>query len=427
MGLFSKDKNDNLYDYLDKEVDKAEIKAVCCNKINEIKFMKLALYIVSTYIASAISTCEFKIYDNDKKEAKNRTYYKLNINPNPNDTATRLKYMFTKKLVLEGKSLVIRYLDNIYFASSYNLANDSILGYEFDNVTIQNHCIKERFTRETSFYFELDDEKVKSILDSINDKYKKMVSDAMKVYQKSINNKWKLKVDVMKQGEPNFEADFKNYVETQLKDFITGDEGVFPELNGYVLEKFDNGNDKTDSSDIRNLRKDIFDMVAQTFKMPPSMMYGNVSNLKEVANQFITFTVKPIAKMIGEEITRNLFTEAEILANNKVEVDISSINYKDIFDIANGVEKLISNGVSNIDEVRKMINLPIINTEFSKQYWMTKNYSKIEEMMEAVNNNNNENANTFVEDENFSNNDNTSTNNSNNDLDSTKKGGGNNE
>ena len=53
MGLFTK-RNDTLYDYLDKEVDKAEIKAICANDINDIKFMRLAIHIVSSYIASAI-------------------------------------------------------------------------------------------------------------------------------------------------------------------------------------------------------------------------------------------------------------------------------------------------------------------------------------------------------------------------------------
>lgn len=391
MGLFTKDKKGNLYDYLDEKVDKAEIKAICSNEINEIKFLKLALYIVSTYISSAISTCEFKIYNNKKESIRDTTYYKLNVGPNPNDTATRLKYMLTKKLVQEGKSLVVKYKNYLYVANSFSFASESILGYEFDNVTIQkSEIIDKKFNRNTSFYFELDDEKVKSILNEVDENYKSLVSYAMKVYRKAISNKWKLKIDSVKQHDPNFEKEFERYVKEQLKEFITGDEGVYPELNGYILEHLDDGDNKTDSSDIRNLRKDIFDMVAQAFKMPPSMMYGNVSNLKEVVNQFITFTVKPIAKMIGEEITRTLFSEQEVLKGKHVEVDISTINYKDIFDIATGVDKLISNGVANIDEVRAMINLSKLNSDFSKQHWITKNYSKVEDVMNAESENNGE-------------------------------------
>ena len=148
--------------------------------------------------------------------------------------------------------------------------------------------------------------------------------------------------------------------------------------------------------------------------MPPSMMYGNISNLKEVVNQFIAFAVKPFATLIGEEMTRTFFSENEILEENKrVIVDISTINYRDIFDVATGLDKLISDGVANIDEVRPLVNLPVLGTEFSQQYWMTKNYSKIEDMMKEheptkkdsivkndnsnLDNNNNDNSNENVD------------------------------
>ena len=413
MGLFTK-RNDTLYDYLDKEVDKAEIKAICANDINDIKFMRLAIHIVSSYIASAISTCEFKVYDKDGI-VKDTTYYKLNFAPNPNDTATRLKYNMVKKLIQDGESLVVQHNNNLYFAESFGFESESINGYKFNNVVVQKTTLNKKFDRKTSFYFRLDDEKIKSFLSDIDEKYKSLVSCASKAYKKALNNKWKLKIDSAKQHDPKFQEEFETYVKEQLKDFLESDSAVYPELNGYQLEHLDDGTaDKTDSSDIRNIRKDIFDMVAQAFKMPPSMMYGNISNLKEVVNQFIAFAVKPFATLIGEEITRNFFTENEILKKNKrVIVDISSINYRDIFDVATGLDKLISDGVANIDEVRPLVNLPVLGTDFSQQYWMTKNYSKIEDMMKEqeptkkdsivkndnsnLDNNNNDNSNENVD------------------------------
>ncbi len=380
MRLWKK-RDEDIFDYLDSKVDRAKLQSCCSHEINEINFLKLAVYIVSTYIATAISTCEFKVYNSDGL-IKDINYYKLNVSPNPNDTGTKLKYKMVKELVQNGESLVVQYKNNLYFAEYFGYASESILGYEFDNVTIQNEPIAKEFNRKTSFYFSFDDEKVKSLLDTIDVKYKELLSCATKVYKNSLSNKWKLKIDTAKQNDPTFEEEFNDFVTSQLKEFLTSDEGVYPELNGYNLERLEKTDSKSDSSDIRNIRKDIFDMVSQSYKMPVSMMYGNVTNLKEVINQFITFAVKPYASLIGEEITRTLYTEQEILDGNRVEVDISSINYKDIFDIANGIDKLISTGIANIDETRKMVNLPVLDTEFSKQYWMTKNYSKIEEAVQ---------------------------------------------
>ena len=88
--------------------------------------------------------------------------------------------------------------------------------------------------------------------------------------------------------------------------------------------------------------------------------------------------------MIGEEITRVFFTEEEILDGSRVEIDVSSINYRDIFDVADKLDKLIYSSVSDIDEARKLINLPELNTEWSKQHWMTKNNGKVEDVMNGV-------------------------------------------
>ena len=182
MRLFNR-KNDSIYDYLDREVDKADIKAVCSNEINEIKFLNLALYIVSTYISSAISSCEFKVY-NKGKESKDTIYYKLNVSPNPNDTSTRLKYNFVKQLVQEGETLVVNYKNNLYFADSYSRIDKPITGHEFESVSILNESLfNKKFTRRTSFYFEFDNEKVKDILNTINERYKDLVSCATKAYK----------------------------------------------------------------------------------------------------------------------------------------------------------------------------------------------------------------------------------------------------
>lgn len=387
MGLFKKDNSDNLYDYLDKNVDRADIKAICSGNINEIQFLKLAINIVSTYIASAISTCEFEVYEKDK-ETKNTIYYKLNYSPNPNDTASRLKFLLVKELVQKGESLVIKKGNYLYFAESFSVEEKLINGYKFGGVTIQEMPLAETFKKKNVFYFKLDSESVKDLLEIVNNKYKELVSCASKAYRKAINNKWKMKIDSVKSGDPNFQEEFDNYVTSQLQSFLTTDEGVFPELNGYELEHLDDGSDKTDSSDIRNLRKDIFDMVAQAYKMPVSMLYGNVTNLKEVINQFITFSIKPIAEMISEEMTRVFYSEDEILKGSKILINISSINYRDIFDVADKIDKLIYSSVTNIDESRRLLNLPTLNTKWSQQHWMTKNNGRIEDVMNGVDNSN---------------------------------------
>lgn len=382
-----------LFGYISKNVSEADIVKENEDSINTIKYMKLALQIVSSYISTALASCEFKVFEKNIP-VKDITYYRLNISPNPNETGTKLKHRFVKKIIDDGEALIILHKNYLYLADSFNCCKESMLGNEYDSVQINDETLQKKFNQRTSFYLQFGDENIKSILNEIDAQYSKIIDTAMKLYYKSLSNKWKIKIDSMKQNDPKFQEEFENYVKNQLEKFIKTNDNVYPELNGYSLEKFNEGNTQTDTSDIRNLRKDIFDMVALAYKMPPSMMYGNISNLKEVVNQFITFSIKPYATLIGEEFTRKLFSQDEILNGNSVQVDISTINYKDIFDVANGIEKLVSNAVANIDEVRPLINLPPLNTEYSKQYWLTKNYEKIEDAMNRQSSEENSNKNT---------------------------------
>ena len=101
--------------------------------------------------------------------------------------------------------------------------------------------------------------------------------------------------------------------------------------------------------------------------------------MNEIVKVFLTFCIDPIADMLSEEITRKTSgTYEEWAKGNYVKVDTSTINHIDILDIAEKADKLISSGTCCIDEVRGIIGLQPLNTEFSKTHFITKNYDTAE-------------------------------------------------
>lgn len=70
---------------------------------------------------------------------------------------------------------------------------------------------------------------------------------------------------------------------------------TYVEYDDGILEEQSTKSPKT-SDDFVNIRKDIFEMVGQAFKIPMSMMMGNITNLKEVCDVFLTFGVKSAGK-----------------------------------------------------------------------------------------------------------------------------------
>ena len=108
-------------------------------------------------------------------------------------------------------------------------------------------------------------------------------------------------------------------------------------------------------------------------------MLGNITNMNEIVKVFLTFCIDPIAEMLSEEITRKTYPGyLEWSKGNYVKVDTSTINHIDILDVAEKADKLIASGTCCIDEVREIIGFDKLNTKFSQQHFITKNYDTAE-------------------------------------------------
>ena len=55
--------------------------------------------------------------------------------------------------------------------------------------------------------------------------------------------------------------------------------------------------------------------------------------------------------------------------------------HTDIMSVAESVDKLVSCGALNIDDVRELLGFNPLETEFSKTHWMTKNYSTAQDVV----------------------------------------------
>ena len=91
---------------------------------------------------------------------------------------------------------------------------------------------------------------------------------------------------------------------------------------------------------------------------PEIVVYVAVQNAKNVV-QYGGTVAAPIA--------RNIF--------------LSAI---DILDIANAIDKLLSSGFTCINDLRILIGLDPIDEEWANQFFMTKNYAPIEELLNAL-------------------------------------------
>lgn len=364
-----------LFNFMEKKVTLEELSAILRENLERVAFRELAIHIAISYIANTLSKCEFKVYENGA-EVKNRLYYLLNVNPNPNENSSQFINHFIENYYYKGGALLFKHGSDLQCADSFDVDNANPLKpFEYKNIVCGTSGQLRRTLRASDvFHIKLDNREVKKLVDAVNIEYGKVADAAIKCFKRTNNKKYKYLLDQYQAGDGNFKKLYEEQLKGQLEEFLKSEgDAVLPKYNGIDLVEFSATNPQS-SADIVSIRKEMFEVTAQGFLVPLPLLYGNMTNLKDIVSQFLTFCIDPLGEMIGEEITRKSYSFDEWNRGCFVRVDSSSISHVEMLEVADKVDKLVSSGVLCIDELRGVLGFNALNTEFSREHFMTKNY-----------------------------------------------------
>lgn len=347
---------------------------------------KMALYIASSYITNALSKCEFKTYEGGVS-VKNELYYALNISPNPNQSGSHFVNTLVDKIIYEGHSLMVqpsKARNNYYIADTFSPDPHPLGENLFSGVTVEKEQLPGKFKASDVCYFRLEDREPRAIVNDMYAEMGQLLGMAMSAYKNSNGERFTFERETLQQGVREDVKKSAEELNDLLRDFIRHPHGIMPLYKGQSLKRLENNGVAT-SKDVIDLRRDIFEMTANAFKIPQSMMYGNMTNVDEIMNQFITFSIDPIADMIGKEMTRKFYPFLVWDGGrNRITVDTTKINHVDIFNVAEKAEKLVSSGLFSIDNTLDAMGADMLNTEFSQAHWITKNYSLVQDALDQL-------------------------------------------
>lgn len=367
----------NLFNFLEKKMTNAEFATIVVKAMQETAFREIALHIATSYIANTLSKCEIKTYE-EGAEAHGKLYYLLNVSPNANENSSQFINKVIERLFYRGEALIIPQNDMLYCPDSFDCdESNPTREFVYKNITFGSTNARKHYRASEVFRFKLDNVHTRNLVDALNDRYGDLMSLAIESYRRTNGRKYKLILEQYRAGDPAFNEVFEKVIKQQLKTFIENNNAVYPQFKGMTLEEF-SPRAAGNSNDIIALRKEIFEITAQAFKIPLSMMYGNITNMNEIVKVYLSICIDPIADMISEELTRKYYSFDEWKKGYRIEVDTSCINHVDILEVADKVDKAISSGLCCIDELRKRTNLNPLDTDFSKAHFITKNYELAE-------------------------------------------------
>lgn len=375
-------------DFLGLRVTQAEIEPAAGSGVESelaaaTYFKAIALATAISYKANALAMCLFRVYENGK-EVNDDLWYRLNVEPNNNQNSAQFWCELVERLCMRGDALVVPVGDSFYVADSYSREEHPLEQDIFSGIVVGNANLIRKYRANECMFFKLADKNISCYVESMLDSYSTLMAAAMAAYKATSGQKYKLVMERGLTGSLKDEDKAEAMLKRNLKTFIENANSVYFETKGSHLEpvKVENAVEPTDISD---LRKEIYDSAAIAFKVPKSIMYGDMTNMGDLVNTMLTFSVDPEAKMISDEVTRKNFEPDEIMAGSKVKVDTTTIKHIDIFDAAGPASQLMSYGVFCINDVLKALGYEPISDPIADKRFITKNLGAVEDVLRDAN------------------------------------------
>lgn len=368
----------------EKEDKKVDYKFVCQKLASEIMIRELAFNMVVNKISSALSKCKVNVYYNGKR-AKDEEWYRWNIQPNINQSANQFWSKLIYYLYNYNEALVITRGNELYVADSYVKNEDyAFFEHTFTGVTINGYALNKTYRMSEVFYFELNNRNIRNYLNGTLQLYSELINAAYSSYLVANGNKGVLKIDQFAENSEDFTEQFNQLLNEDFKTFFSNANAVLPLYEGFEYTQLDNKGTQSTTRDFKALLDDVISMTANAFNVPSSIANGTVQDTSKAIDEFLTFCIDPLIEMLTDEMNRKSFSPYQIINGYYFKFNTLAIKHIDILDIANAIDKLLSSGFTCINDLRILIGLDSIDEEWANQFFMTKNYAPIEELLNAL-------------------------------------------
>jgi len=341
-----------------------------------------AIHSAISLIANSVSKCEFKTYAKGV-EFKGDVYYKWNVEPNKNQNSSQFLQVLITKLLFKNEVLLLPIGDQLIIADSFYQDEFAIKENTFSSITSGTMSFDKVYNMSDVYYYKLGNTDIRALLSNLIVGYNDLLNMSIGKYNRSGGRKGILDIDATASSNKEFHEKLDTLMNTRFKKYFEAENAVLPLEKGYKYEeKGGEGSKKSTSeiADIAMITKEIFERVGQGFKIPPALLRGDIADIGATTDNFLTFCVDPLVDMLGEENNRKTYGKVAFLAGNYMRIDTTTIKHIDLFSISESFDKLIASGGYSIDELRVKAGDVALNTPWSMQHVITKNYQKIESL-----------------------------------------------
>lgn len=259
---------------------------------------RMALQTCIEFVARTIAQSEFRITDNHKI-IKDGMYYKLNIRPNTDLSATDFWQKVIYKLIDKNEVLiVVSDTKDLLIVDDFERVEYALYSDVFKHVVIGEYEYKRIFKMDEVIYLNYNNEKLRNFTDSLFDDYGEIFGKMIGAQMRNYAFKGVLKLDSKKTPSKEEAEKQKEYVRSIFDGFANKSIAIAPLMENMEFQDLSNSNKGNNApfDDIDKLIKSILDIVARAIGIPPSLIRGEMADMNNALESYSKFCISPLLK-----------------------------------------------------------------------------------------------------------------------------------
>ncbi|QQM60574.1 phage portal protein [Lactiplantibacillus plantarum] len=340
---------------------------------NRAYLKRMAIDTVINYVGRAVSQSEFRVM-NKGLPVKDAMYYKLNVRPNTDESASDFWQHFIYQLIYYNEVLVIQDDDSdLLIADDFSRHEYTVYEDIFDNVTVKEYTFKRSFPMSDVIYLRYSNEQLEHYLTGLWGDYGELFGRMYELELRNNQIRATVKADLTAGVNDGKANKLQKFIDKIFQSFSKNSVALVPITNGFEYNEVSNGVGKNQTFDESNgVLLAFIDHVARLVGVPPALIHGETAESGENQKMFNKQCLSSLLNKIQSELNAKSFSQRDYLKNGK-QVEVIGINRPTLIELAEQIDKLGSSGMVTQNEVRSAVGLP--PREDGDQIVMTKNYT----------------------------------------------------
>ncbi|KGR89038.1 phage portal protein [Lysinibacillus odysseyi] len=344
---------------------------------NRIQMKKLAINTCVSFLARTIAQSEFRLKKNGKYQ-KDELYYRLNVRPNKNQTASTFWQTVVDKLIHENECLIIQSDDeDLLIADSFTHTEYAVFEDTFTQVVVKDYEFKRTFKQSEVMHLRYTNENLTPLIDSLYKDYGDLFGRILGSQKRKNQIRSTVNVDANTSKNKESMSRLQEFINKMYGAIGEKEVAIVPQQPGFEYKEHysGSGNGIQSVDEINKVTDGFLDKVAMAIGIPTGLLYGEMADISGEMQNYLTFTIKPFLKKIKDEVNAKFIEKEDYL--NGTHLDVKVVSYQSIFDIADSVDKLISSGAFTGNEIREEAGWEPSEDDNLNKHYITKNYTEM--------------------------------------------------